>query len=180
MSEPDSKFEEWLRQASLPDLKAELQTLVETFNSKAAEYRRLDEELDALNSAIIRRQRVVDLLEEYEPDEGEPTTAPKTKPEIAFAVLDSSPKPLFPREVRDKAVERGWLPDDPRASNQLSVAMNKMAHQGRLAKDDEGRYSIPRIISNRPDEDDERIPMILGPDGTSAPAPELVVGGDQE
>ena len=67
-----------------------------------------------------------------------------TKREIATEVLRGSIEPLFPRQVRQIAVERGWLDPSREAANQLSVAMAKAARALVLIRDDDGRYSLPK------------------------------------
>jgi len=62
---------------------------------------------------------------------------------MAREILWESLEPLFPRQVRDIAVGKGWLDEGEAARNQLSVAMSKMARKGRLVKGSDGRYGLP-------------------------------------
>jgi len=110
------------------------------------QYEGLRADLEDLSEAIQRRQRLLDALREAAPgstSRSQKAPVPATKPEIAERILWGSLEPLFPRQVRDAAVERGWLTDDAPSRNQLGVAMSKLARKGRLVKGADGRYSLP-------------------------------------
>jgi NTP pyrophosphatase (non-canonical NTP hydrolase) len=108
-------------------------------------YEELREELGELGEAIRRRERLLDALKEAAPGALRRTTreSAMTKPEIAERILFGSLEPLFPRQVRDEAVEKGWLSRGTSSHNQLSVAMSKMARKDRLVKTPDGRYCLP-------------------------------------
>jgi hypothetical protein len=109
------------------------------------QYEDLRDDLEDLSEEIQRRQRLVDALREATAGSSRRPGRDKslTKPEIAERVLFGSLEPLFPRQVRDEAVGRGWLSRDDSSHNQLSVAMSKMAKKGRLVRGADGRYSLP-------------------------------------
>lgn len=150
-----SAFAALLKQVSLPDLEQELQGTQERLGQKLAEHEKLSAEVAELQEDFQRQTKVVAVLREIgmngtkTPDGGrdagdENDEGAMTKREIAEHILKAENRPLFPREVRDIAVKRGWLPNTPNAANQLSVAMNRAAtKQDHLVKDDEGRYSLP-------------------------------------
>jgi hypothetical protein len=151
---PISTFDAWLEQASIPALERDLNAMRMKFHGKIAAYEKLAEELSELDQEIDRRSRVLTVLREIRPEESEasPSTSggepseqtTMTKREMAERILRGAVRSMFPREVRDIAVERGWLPDEANAANQLSVAMNRAARTGKLARDEEGRYSLPK------------------------------------
>jgi hypothetical protein len=134
------------RERRISGLERDLQSDRRRYSRMLARYEVLRSELEELNAAIGRRQRLVDALREAAPELGsskQPGPIPETKPEIAERILWSSLEPLYPRQVRDVAVEKEWLSEDAAAANQLSVAMSKMARKGRLAKVADGRYCVP-------------------------------------
>jgi hypothetical protein len=106
------------------------------------QYEGLRAEVEELNEAIQRRRRLLDVLRESAPNTRN-DQPPMTKPQIAERILWASLEPMFPRQVRDLAVEKGWLSDDAASRNQLAVAMSKMARKGRLVRGSDGRYSVP-------------------------------------
>jgi hypothetical protein len=111
------------------------------------QYEELRLDLEELKSDIHRRERLLETLRESA--SGFATRArraapPPNKPQIAERILWGNLEPMFPRQVRDAAVKRGWLPEDPASHNQLSVAMSKLVRKGRLVKGADGRYSLPQ------------------------------------
>jgi hypothetical protein len=110
------------------------------------QYEGLRNDLEELSDAIQRRQRLLDALKETAPGISRRPQRDKamTKPQVAERVLFGSLEPLFPRQVRDEAVQRGWLSPGVSSHNQLSVAMSKMARKGRLVRGADGRYSLPK------------------------------------
>jgi hypothetical protein len=173
-TQPTSAFQALLQQARLEDLEQELRVLQMQFRSKVDAYQQALAELEQLDDQLQKQTKLLNVLREIQPaadrdaddasdddsDDEASGGATMTKREIAERILRDSPKPLFPREVRDVAVAEGWLPDTPAAANQLAVAMNRAAtKQDHLIKDNEGRYSLPRMMvgvgsSLFPDEDE--------------------------
>ena len=141
-----SAFDDLTRDVSFSALEEELEADRKRLRNMRDRYEEIRADLEQLNETIQRRER---LLEAYRGLDAKPVPATLdsdstlTKPEIAERILYASVDPLFPRQVRASAVERGWLRDDPASHNQLAVAMSKMVRQGRLAKGKDGRYSLP-------------------------------------
>jgi hypothetical protein len=134
------------RDRRIAGLERDLERDRRRYRRMLGQYEDLRAELEGLNEAIQRRQRLLDALREAAPGAtpGPPRgSGARTKPEIAERILWGSLEPLFPRQVRDAAVQRGWLSDDASSRNQLSVAMSKMARKGRLARGADGRYHLP-------------------------------------
>jgi hypothetical protein len=164
---PEITFDSWLEQASasIPALERDLHAQQNSFAHKMKEFERLGRDLEVLDKAIEQRKRVLGVLREIHPEQAIQPPLPAgdaqaaqvapittmSKREMAERILRGRGTPLFPRQVREIAVERGWLPDTAAAANQLSVAMNKAARQQHLVRDEEGRYSLPS--SSRDDED---------------------------
>jgi hypothetical protein len=141
---------EWLDQASIPDLEAELAEKQADLDGRLEKLRDLEQQAIQLHEEINRHRKMLDVLTEVRPpgesnaaDGGHEVTA-MSKREMAERILRASLTPLFPRQVRDIAVEKGWLENTPNASNQLTVAINKAYRQKKLAKDEDGRYFVPR------------------------------------
>jgi hypothetical protein len=141
-----SAFDDLTRDVSFSALESELEADRKRLGNMRERYEEIRADLEQLNETIRRRER---LLEAYRGLDSEAPPGPSeaesglTKPEIAERILYASVDPLYPRQVRASAVERGWLGEDPAAHNQLAVAMSKMVRQGRLAKGKDGRYSLP-------------------------------------
>ena len=150
MARPSSVFRQLVNPKSIAALEAELEgdkaQLTELFD----EYRRMRERLAVLSEGIQRQETVLEAVRSALPPDGKKGGSPgvlrheagMTKREIATEILKESLQPLFPRQVREIAIEKGWLPDTHAASNQLSVAMSKAARAGIFARDREGRYSL--------------------------------------
>jgi hypothetical protein len=108
-----------------------------------------EEALQEAQRAYSRRRRLLEALEEFGTSEEAqthhvmPSNLRPSKRAMATMILDAADDPLYPREVRDIAIERGWLPDTPEAHNQLNVAMAKAVRARKFAKDEEGRYYLP-------------------------------------
>jgi chromosome segregation ATPase len=132
------------RRRRLARLERELSRDMRRHRDLVHRYEDLRGELDGLNAAIQRRRRLIDVLRESIPGDPSRDTPPQiSKPQIAERILSTSLEPMFPRQVRDAAVERGWLKDDAASRNQLGVAMSKMAQKGRLVRGGDGRYTMP-------------------------------------
>ena len=148
-----SSFDDVVGQVSIGRLERELEGDQRRFRRMLEQYEALRFDLQELNDAIQRRKRFLEALREIAGAEavGEGATPqtptdlarPTTKPEMVRRILFESLDPLYPRQVRNQAVERGWLPNNAASRNQLGVAMSKMARTGRLLKDDQGRYGLP-------------------------------------
>ena len=109
-------------------------------------YEEIRSDLEDLNETIQRRERLIEAYRGLDPDsKPDPgaTDSDLSKPEIARRILWGSVDPLYPRQVRAMAVERGWLRNDSAAHNQLAVAMSKMVQCWRLVNGEDGRYSLP-------------------------------------
>jgi hypothetical protein len=141
-----SAFDDLTRDVPFTALENELDADRRRLNNLRERYEEIRADLEQLNETIRRRER---LLEAYRGLEADAIPGPleadlaPTKPEMAQRILYASVDPLYPRQVRVSAVERGWLGDDPAAHNQLAVAMSRMVRQGRLVKGKDGRYSLP-------------------------------------
>jgi hypothetical protein len=132
------------RQRRLARLEREVDRDMRRHRRLLNQYEDLRNELEGLNEAIQRRHRLIDVLRESTPGSRSGLESPQVpKPQIAERVLTASLEPMFPRQVRDIAVEKGWLKDNPAARNQLAVAMNKLARKGRLVRGADGRYTVP-------------------------------------
>ena len=131
---------------SFSRLERELELDQQRFRRLLNQYEDLRAILEELNEAIQQRKRLLESLRENSPDATPELESDEshsmTKPQIAERVLEESFDPMYPRQVRDVAVARGWLPEDAASRNQLGVAMSKMARKGRLVKDEEGRYRL--------------------------------------
>jgi hypothetical protein len=141
-----SAFDDLTRDVSFSALESELEADRKRLGNMRERYEEIRADLEQLNETIRRRERLLEayrgLDSEVSPGSPEPDSG-LTKPEIAERILYASVDPLYPRQVRANAVERGWLGEDPAAHNQLAVAMSKMVRQGRLVKGKDGRYSLP-------------------------------------
>ena len=142
-----SSFEKLSRNVPLEALEDELDADRRRLASMRDRYEEIRSDLEELNETIQRRERLLEAYKGLDPDSRPDPNAPESelsKPEIARRILWGSVDPLYPRQVRAMAVERGWLREDPAAHNQLAVAMSRMAQSGRLARGEDGRYSLPR------------------------------------
>ncbi|HEX4464674.1 MAG TPA: hypothetical protein VH042_08575 [Solirubrobacterales bacterium] len=158
-------FDEWLTQASPTALRREADEKEGEVEELLEQAEKLEMRARAIHEEVVRRRRVLEVLEEVRPaHEGGIFESPPgmTKREIAVKILSTAPRGMFPREVRAAAIERGWLPDTKEAANQLAVAMSKAARQDKLARDEEGKYSIPR--EDEP-QDVEPQPQLLASNG---------------
>jgi hypothetical protein len=142
----DSHFDKLARHVPLEALEEELEADRRRLAGMRDRYEEIRADLEDLNETIQRRERLLEAYKgldpEARPGPGDPDSG-LSKPEIARRILWASVDPLYPRQVRAMAVERGWLRDDAAAHNQLAVAMSKMVHSGRLVKGGDGRYSLP-------------------------------------
>lgn len=141
------RFSQLVNPDSIASLEAELGEDRERLSKRRAEFERLRGELKVLEESIERQKKVIEALRQAMPSDGEVSPEANgevvmTKRTIATEILRGSTRPLFPREVRDKAVERGWIPESQAARNQLSVAMSKALRAGHFVKDGEGRYGL--------------------------------------
>jgi hypothetical protein len=151
MSRAVSTFDRVVSPGSIAALEAELETDKNRFSEGLEEFGRLREELESLSASIGRQEKVIEAIRSALSPDGNQSSldsrhtgdAPRSKREIATEILDGSIQPLFPREVRKIAIERGWLPADRAAANQLSVAMAKGARAGFFLRDRKGRYRLP-------------------------------------
>jgi hypothetical protein len=142
-----SEFEKLSEHVPLDALEDELDADRRRLAGMRERYEEIRSDLEDLTDAIHRRERLLEAYKGLDPDSRPDPDAPEselTKPEIARRILWGSADPLYPRQVRAMAVERGWLKDDPAAHNQLAVAMSKMVTRDRLVKGEDGRYSLPR------------------------------------
>lgn len=132
---------------SIAALETELASDQEMFQRMRKQFNELRLHMEALNGAIERRRRFLEATGgsdlDAAPATGDDASSAMTKPEIIERVLGDSLDPMYPRQVRDVAVEREWLPGDAASRNQLGVAMSKMVRKGRLVKDGDGRYRLP-------------------------------------
>jgi hypothetical protein len=152
---PQPQFDTWVEQMPLKVLEAEQADIQARFDELLADFQKKRDTLVALQDDLGRRNKIIEVLKEIQApgeqaddgdaDEAADDEATMKKREIAARILKEEDHPLFPREVRDIEVERGWLPATGPAANQLAVAMNRATKQGHLAKDDEGRYFLPRL-----------------------------------
>jgi hypothetical protein len=139
-----NSFDELTKGVSFAGLERELESDRRRYRAMRDRYEDLRQELEQLGAMIERRERILEAYHDSELDAPAADTSSRlTKPEIARRVLWASVEPLYPRQVREIAVGRGWLRDDPASHNQLAVAMSKMARKGRLVKGDDGRYRLP-------------------------------------
>jgi hypothetical protein len=150
MSRSGTTFQQLVNPNSLAALEAELDLDKNRFQELAGTYERAREQLRVLGESIDRQEALVKAVRNALPPDGrEPRIGPRadgtgmSKRQIATEVLEGSVRTLFPREVRQIAVQKGWLSADNAAANQLSVAMAKAARAGVLVRDEEGRYSLP-------------------------------------
>ena len=142
----ESNFEKLARNVPLEALEDELDADRRRLAGMRARYEEIRSDLEELNDAVQRRERLLEAYKGLDPDsrpDPNVTDSDFSKPEIARRILWASVDPLYPRQVRTMAVERGWLRDDPAAHNQLAVAMSRMVQRGRLVKGADGRYSLP-------------------------------------
>lgn len=154
-TEQTSTFDEWIKQASVKDLRREADEKETELDRVIQQVKTMEAQARSLHEEVLRRRRVLEVLEEIQPAPKRGSSAPAgqlSKREMAMRILEDSLRGMFPREVRDQAVERGWIENTPAASNQLSVAMSKALKQGKLHRDEEGRYSIPRDDEGEADE----------------------------
>jgi hypothetical protein len=141
-----SNFDKLARHVPVEALEEELDADRRRLAGMRNRYEEIRADLEDLNETIQRRERLLEAYRGLERGSGAHSEGPDSelsKPEIARRILWGSVDPLYPRQVRRMAVERGWLRDDPAAHNQLAVAMSKMVRSGRLAKGEDGRYSLP-------------------------------------
>jgi hypothetical protein len=141
-----SAFDDLARDVSFAALEEELEADRKRLANMRERYEEIRVDLEQLNDTIRRRERLLEAYRGLDPQLSRGSSDPDaslTKPEIAERILYASVDPLYPRQVRATAVERGWLEEDPAAHNQLAVAMSKMVRQGRLVKGKDGRYSLP-------------------------------------
>jgi hypothetical protein len=141
-----SNFDKLASHIPLEALEDELDADRRRLESMRGRYEEIRADLEDLNETIERRERLLEAYKGLDPaSRPDPGTADSdlSKPEIARRILWGSVDPLYPRQVRAMAVERGWLRDDSAAHNQLAVAMSKMVQRGRLVKGEDGRYSLP-------------------------------------
>lgn len=146
-----SAFRQLVNPKSIAALEAELKDDKARFAELFNEYGQVRDRLNSLRDDIERQEMVLEAVRSALPSDGKLTkdgfgSRPgngMTKREIATEILKESLRPLFPREVRDMAVARGWIPDTHAASNQLSVAMAKAARGQIFIRDEDGRYSLP-------------------------------------
>jgi hypothetical protein len=150
MTRANSTFQRLVNSESIAALEAELKADEARFGELVDQYSRLHEQAVSLNESIRRQKTVIKGIRDAFPSgTSQPVLGDKSghtgmsKREIAAQVLGSSFQPLLPREVREVAVEKGWLPDDRAAANQLSVAMAKAARAGAFVRDENGKYSLP-------------------------------------
>lgn len=151
MNRGESTFRQLVNPGSIAALEAEVNLDENRFREMTEEYARLRADMTTLGASINRQRALITAIRgALSEDAGE--VAPRNRPaaekmskrEIATEVLGLSIRPLFPREVRQIAIEKGWLPSDRAAANQLSVAMAKGVRSDVFVRDDDGRYSLPR------------------------------------
>jgi septal ring factor EnvC (AmiA/AmiB activator) len=146
MEELEESLDQVAGTASIAAMERELASDQERFQRMRKQFNDLRLHMEALNGAIEKRRRFLEEIRindvDAAPAAGQAEPA-MTKPEIVERVLGESLDPLYPRQVRDVAVEREWLPDDAASRNQLGVAMSKMVRKGRLVKEEDGRYRLP-------------------------------------
>jgi hypothetical protein len=143
---PESNFDKLSRHVPVEALEDELDGDRRRLASMRDRYEEIRADLEDLNETIQRRERLLEAYRGLERGSGAGPETPESelsKPEIARRILWGSVDPLYPRQVRAMAVERGWLRNDSAAHNQLAVAMSKMVQRGRLVKGEDGRYSLP-------------------------------------
>ncbi len=139
-------FDEFAAKMPVSDLERGLEVDHRRFRAMLDRYEQLRGELEDLVEDIHRRERLLEAYRDFAANAsaGLGSQGSKmTKPQIVRRVLWASVEPLYPRQVRELAVSRGWLRDDSAAHNQLAVAMSKMARKGKLVKGEDGRYSLP-------------------------------------
>lgn len=149
MTRANSTFRRLVNSESIAALEAELKADEARFAELVDQYSRLREQAALLNESIRRQKTVVKAIRDAFPSGPSRSSLSDksgdtgmSKREIAAQVLGSSFRPLLPREVRELAVEKGWLPNDRAAANQLSVAMAKAARAGAFVRDENGKYSL--------------------------------------
>ena len=145
-----SVFRQLVNPKSIAALEAELEHDKDRLEQLFSEYRQMRGRLNVLRASIESQEAVLDAVRNALPSKdreiGGGSEFPRdgmTKREIAAEILQESIEPLFPREVRDIAVARGWIPNTHAASNQLSVAMAKAARGQVFTRDEDGKYSLP-------------------------------------
>jgi hypothetical protein len=141
-----SAFDDLTRDVSFSALDDELEADRRRLQNMRDRYEEIRSDLEQLNDTIRRRERLLEAYRGLDADAAPGSLdadSGLTKPEIAQRILYASVDPLYPRQVRASAVERGWLGDDSAAHNQLAVAMSRMVRQGRLVRGKDGRYSLP-------------------------------------
>jgi hypothetical protein len=150
MARLGSAFSKVVNTDSITALEAELDADQARFDDLVNQYGRVRDELASLHNRIERQRKVLEAVRSALPADGQRVAegesgeeSAMTKREIATKILGGSIDPLFPRQVRQIAVERGWLPPSKSAANQLSVAMAKGARAGAFVRDDDGRYGLP-------------------------------------
>jgi hypothetical protein len=142
----ESNFDKLARHVPIEALEDELDADRRRLASMRDRYDEIRADLEDLNETIQRRERLLEAYRGLDPDarpDAGASDSELSKPEIARRILWGSVDPLYPRQVRAMAVERGWLGADSAAHNQLAVAMSKMVQRGRLVKGRDGRYSLP-------------------------------------
>jgi hypothetical protein len=150
MAQLGSAFRKIVNADSIAALEAELDADQARFDDLFSRYGRIRDELASLHDRIERQRKVLEVVRNALPADGLQATdggrergPAMTKREIATEILSGSIEPLFPRQVRRVAIERGWLTSGKDAANQLSVAMAKGVRTGVFVRDDDGRYSLP-------------------------------------
>jgi chromosome segregation ATPase len=147
-------FSQLVNPRSIAALEAELDVDEAQYRDMAEEYEQLRDDLKILGARINSQKMVISAVRDAlsanggDCDRGRAPGAVAgmmSKREIAIEVLRHSLRPLFPREVREVAIEKGWLPSDRSAANQLSVAMAKGARSGAFVRDEKGRYGLPQV-----------------------------------
>jgi chromosome segregation ATPase len=144
-----STFHRLVNADSIAAMESELDVDRARFDELFNNYSRLRAEMESLQESIKHQETVIEALRSALPasrtrgaQRGSRTDM--TKREIATEILRGSIQPLFPREVREIARERGWISGDQAAANQLSVAMAKAARSGAFVRDRDGRYSLSK------------------------------------
>lgn len=150
MTSDSSVFRKLVNPGSLTALEGELALDKKRLDEVSETYESLRVELKSLIDSVQRKEGLVRAIRDALPADGEHASfdggsdgKAMSKREIAVEVIGGSARPLFPREVRRIAIEKGWLAPDKAAANQLSVAMAKATHSGALVRDDDGRYGLP-------------------------------------
>lgn len=150
----------WLAQSPISELEAEVGELEGQHQEKQSQLDQLAKETRDLEVRLQGLRRAIEFIREADPSrEGTavassgngapPATpasssgdAPMTKTDLVNALLREH-GPLWPREMRAKAQEKGWVSDDSAEGNRLAVAASRLHRRGRLEKREDERYAIP-------------------------------------